>query len=148
MYQFWQNHVTFPRNPCIFVSQTSFLIGECQWRRVGRGEGCLRGEQNIFIYLVLCFTFQAPFILYQNCIPIYLMMTVFSKCILCNMQFAYYWIQGVIAKSLNHMKVGNYNALMADCPAYQKCESFAVIFNILYLSAFFVPTKCWYPTEL
>ena len=34
------------------------------------------------------------------------------------------------------MKVGNYNALMADCPAYQKCESFAVIFNILYLSAF------------
>ena len=34
------------------------------------------------------------------------------------------------------MKVGNYNALMADCPAYQKCESFAVIFNILYLSSF------------
>ena len=59
MYQFWQIHVT----SMYFVSQTSFPIGECQWRRVGRGEGCLRGEQNLFIYLVLCFIFQAPFTL-------------------------------------------------------------------------------------
>ena len=32
------------------------------------------------------------------------------------------------------LKIGNYNALMADCPAYQKCESILIIIILLIIS--------------
>ena len=31
------------------------------------------------------------------------------------------------------LKIGNYNALMADCPAYQKCESVIIIIVIIMI---------------